>query len=185
MLGVRDGLTDASARGHPEIERKFLVRSFTNETDLVDPLLIYEVYVRTEFPVERIRLEEPDYGAGPRRALRTIKRRAASNDWRTQREVEEETPYEDAMLFFERHQDLPHITKMRFVLGRFILDQFSNVLSGLYILEVELSDPDERITIPDGFDVIEVTEDLRFRNENLAQIQTAEELRALIASIGG
>lgn len=51
----------------------------------------------------------------------------------------------------------------------FELDVYQGELSGLVVLEVELQHRDDKVEMPPGWDVEEVTDDPRYKNRNLAE----------------
>jgi CYTH domain-containing protein len=59
------------------------------------------------------------------------------------------------------------LEKRRYRLGRWLLDIFEGPLTGLRLLEIELSHPDEAVSLPAGVVAVEVTRDPRFKNKHL------------------
>jgi len=182
---------------HPEIERKFLVRSFPKDIlNTKDSCWIRQGFLSFEPVVERIRVvipfphfipkDVPENSLQPSRptkgwrAFHDIKRRNKSGDWRSQTEEKEEIALWAAWLILDKSA-LAWLTKVRYRIPHgsqtLELDIFMKPeLRGLVILEVELSSPEEDVVLPESFDVVEVTEDPRFRNVNLAQLRSLEEL---------
>ena len=75
----------------------------------------------------------------------------------------------------------PHkIEKLRFTSGRFEIDFFLGPLRGLEILEIELKHPDEKVELPRGLELQEVTHDPKYLNVHLAQLTDRRELDGVI-----
>lgn len=169
---------------HPEPERKFLVLSCSEPQAAYD--LIQQAYLHTDLPSARVRLVTPfdDRNAemAPRHAYLTIKTRPTPGDWEGQQEFEVEIPVSVGSAFIVQ-KGLPFVSKKRRKVGDFDFDDFGLALIGLRLLEIELSNPKKKVVIPDGFEVIEVTNNRRFGNAQLALIQSNQELRDLIASV--
>lgn len=185
----------------PEIERKFLVRSFPidilqdNECSWIEQgylrfkrairvrasLLNPYAHVPTSIHLvpdgPTIKPHESEW-----QGTITMKDRAVSGDWRTQMEREDSI---DPEFVWELLRGAPSVRKARYVIGRFELDIYTKPqLRGLVVMEIELQSADEQVDLPDGFDAIEVTEDSRFRSAMLAQIKTSKELKKLLSEYG-
>jgi len=181
----------------PEIERKFLVRSLPEGLlKHKDSRFIKQWYLFFGTTVERIRTviafpyfipraspeisAEPSYGRDGWRAFHDIKTRNSEEDWRSQKEETREIPMHVAIASLDG--DFAWVTKVRYRIPHgkqtIEIDVFTKpALSGLVMLEVELVTAGERIVFPEGFDVVEVTKDPRFRNSNLAKLSSLKELR--------
>ncbi len=180
-----------------EIERKFLVRSLPEGLlERKYSSFIKQGYLSSGTTVERIRTViafphfisrippeisvEPPYGRKGWRAFHDIKTRDSEEDWRSQKEETNEIPLQAAICIFDEIS--AWVTKVRYRIphGKQTLeiDVFTKpALRGLVMLEVELVTAGENIVFPKGFDVVEVTEDPRFRNSNLAKLSSLEELK--------
>ena len=184
-------------KAHPEIERKFLVRSFPRKILSTIPChYIIQGYLALGNPNIRARLQigppfyQPNTSMGALggmpdletrdgwESFLTIKTRSDPNDWRTQKEWETpQLPPEIAQRVLAQCQNTSGawLSKDRYTLGRFALDVFRKpALRGLAILEVELFRPDEDVPLPEGFECAEVTDDIRFANQNLAQLSRSQ-----------
>jgi len=189
---------------HPEPERKFLVRSFSKEYLTLENAM----WRKTAFLspgtaeiVRRIRAEiaYPDFSPASDVALTSDPPRDLEGAWRafydtkerplgTWQSQIESSPIELPMaraweIFSHGH---PWITKVRHAIpyGEYTveLDIFTKpVLRVLVIAEIELVDPDDQVSRPSWIaDWVEVTEDPRFQNVNLANIDSSNELRRLL-----
>lgn len=186
---------------HPEPERKFLVRSFSDES-LTSKGAIWR---KTTFlpsgnkaQVVRIRAEiawphfsiaseielTPDPPRTPREnwhAFHDIKERNSEGDWQSQTEETKKLSPRNAWTIFDQLA-CPWITKVRYRIphGEQVieLDIFTKPeLRGLVIAEVELRSPEEKVSLPSWVhESVEVTEDARFQNVNLANITSLDEL---------
>ena len=144
--------------------------------------------VRLELPFPQFR---PSWPAGeeqiPSRDRRGWKAylgskvRNKSGDWKTQQEEEVGIPPSLGWTLFDNVARAT-LSKVRYRVsdGDFILDVFTKpCLSGLIIVERELAHPLESIAAIGAYSfpgLTEVTEDPRYRNVNLAQIASLEEL---------
>jgi adenylate cyclase len=140
-----------------EIERKFLLRNLdSNELAGFPFQEIRQHYLADSFGV-RIRQ------IGDRYEL-TIKGQGT----RCRREITKElteADYGELLLLCDRG-----LVKQRYRVGPWEIDLFAGSLTGLVLAEIELGDPDEKLP-PFPFSSvqwIEVTEDLRYANTNLA-----------------
>jgi len=188
---------------HPEPERKFLVRSFSKE------ILVPEnaIWRKTAFLspgtaeiVRRIRAEiaYPDFSPASDVALtpdppqdlpeawhafHDTKERP-DGTWQSQTEETIEISVARAWEIFSYGH--PWVTKVRYPIPHgehtLELDIFTKpVLRVFVIAEIELSDPKEQVSRPAWItDWVEVTEDPRFQNVNLANIKSSDELRRLL-----
>lgn len=196
---------------YPEVERRFLVRSFPTEFRMTaEASWVYQGYILLGNPSLRIRLEigKPFYTPPPDISLSvaleledsffaphnkwivwmTGKMRSGKNSWKSQKEWEVEIPPSLGWEIYERiqneHGRRRWLSKIRFRHERFELDVFAKQeLRGLAILEIELVRSDESIRLPRGFDCIEITGDNRFSNQSLSQL-SREEALALTAGYG-
>lgn len=159
-----------------EIERKFIfVGTLPKEYD--ESLMITQFYVSESTDSEvRVRIENDA-------ATLTIKSKEPGS---RRTEFEYDLPISDAIdlqaLFGENA-----IEKTRYVVAfgnlSWEIDVFQGRLSGLILAEVELKEGhDEKIELPSWLGS-EVTEDLRFRNVELAKIQSPDQMRSLVNSV--
>jgi adenylate cyclase len=137
-----------------EVERKFLVLEH-DPSRLRDGQAIEQGYLSFE-PMVRVRVR-----AG--RATLTIK----GLGLKRRAEYEYPVPLDEA-------QDLlalctARVVKTRYVVGNLEIDVFRGRLGGLVIAEVEGMEADQPITPPDWLKWIEVTDDARYQNVNLAR----------------
>lgn len=155
-----------------EIERKFLVRNFTR--DLIPPEA-----VMTSITQDYLTCEEP----GERR----LRKRVLDSETRfyyteklpttlcgTRIEREREISGEEYQtLMQERDPRLQTVKKTRYTFpfsGKLLeLDVLKGKHSGLVLLEVELQHIDDPITLPEGWSVTEVTDNLQYKNRTLAE----------------
>lgn len=140
-----------------EIERKFLV---------VDDC--YKLSGRSVEIEQAYLSDNPDatvrvriYGT---KAFLTVKSR---NEGLTRDEWEYEIPVEDARNMMLRCDCRGHISKTRYVDGRWEIDEFHGRLDGLVVAEIELTDADEAVTLP-SYIGKEVSGDSRYYNSVLA-----------------
>lgn len=153
-----------------ENERRFLV------TALAPDILKRGIHVRQGYlgidPPVRVRIENNQKG------FLTIK----LEDVEGKLELEYEIPFREAeLLLGARKHHL--IEKMRYRVDRFEVDIFLGRLGGLVRAEIELEFSGEEIEIPRGLTVREVTQDKRFENHNLAQLDNLpKEWRCKIVS---
>lgn len=151
-----------------EIERKFLVTSDAFKALASEIHHIRQAYLSIS-PDSTVRLRIRDD-----KGYITIKNR---NQGATRDEWEYEIPVEDAHDMMDRCHCSSAISKDRYIVGRWEVDQFHGSLEGLVVAEIELSGPDETITLP-SFIGREVTNDSRYYNSALAasgQIPSIEE----------
>ncbi|MBI2462637.1 MAG: hypothetical protein HYV65_00095 [Candidatus Spechtbacteria bacterium] len=190
---------EADVAYKPEIERKFLVRSFPIEVLRGrECYWIQQAYPRFKRGIRvREKLRNPyiqppasisSVPDGPTiiseewQGTITMKARANNNDWRTQ--IECESPI-DLEFVREFSKGAPGVRKARYVIGRFELDIYTSPqLRGLVVMEIELKNAAEQVYIPDGFDVVEVTEDQRFRSASLARLKTRKAMLELLRKYG-
>lgn len=160
--------------GHPtgvvynmskEIERKFIVVSdnwFMYEFESVTE--IEQVYLTVD-PCVRIRIND---------LLKQAKMccKTPTDDPRIREEIEFAIDYDNARKVVDAFDGRQSILKERFVINvdgkKWEIDRFADRNCGLVMAEIELDSVDEEITIPDWAG-IEVTNDPRFLNVNLAQ----------------
>lgn len=146
-----------------EIERKFLV---TDRGAL--PLNMPHKDIRQAYlnvsPDATVRLR-----VAGNRAFITVKNRnkgAERDEW------EYEIPKSDAADIMDRCECTGEIAKTRYVDGRWEIDVFHGRHEGLIMAEIEMTNPDEPVTLP-PYIGREVTDDPRYYNSSLA---TAEDL---------
>lgn len=149
-----------------EIERKFLVNPKGLTLLLAyggssTPVKITQGYLSLDSSREvRVRIKS----SAESKAYLTVK--AKTSDPTTRSEFEYEIPVVDA------EQLLSHCTgsliqKTRYKLGRWEVDIFEEANKGLFMAEIELTDPAEEVPLPKWLD-IEVTGDPRYKNAALA-----------------
>lgn len=141
-----------------EIERKFLVNgnAWRNEQS---GIRIMQGYMPVEKGIVRIRV------AGEQ-AFLTIKGRGLM----TRREFEYPIPRHDAYELLEHFCNNAVVVKTRYEIPvdqhLFFVDVFHEDNEGLVIAEVELTDENEAVNLPDWIG-LEVTRDPRYHNSNL------------------
>lgn len=147
-----------------EIERKFLVVDEAWRKAAIGPALrMRQGYVATGAAgmTVRVRLE------GKRGTL-TLKGPGLT----TRAEFEYEIPAEDAEALLAEHCAAPLIEKQRTRVQHaglvWEVDEFAGHLTGLVLAEVELAEADQAIALP-GWVGVEVSDDARFQNANLAR----------------
>ena len=185
---------------HPEQERKFLVRSFSTESLMLkgaiwrktafllsEPSLVCRVRAEVTWPnfspasvVERTL----DPSRNPKEvwsAFRDTKERDAEGTWQSQ--TEETTPISIGRAWDDFDLNIyPWVTKVRYRIPHgeqtIELDIFTKpALWGLVIAEVELRSPEEKVSLPSWIhESVEVTEDARFQNVNLAALASLDKL---------
>lgn len=187
----------------PEIERKFAVSSFPKEVLRQDRACWSEqgyLAIGAEHQTTRVRtvichpyfvvdLANIPTTPAPSREIKGWKAfydrkwRDREDDWKSQIENSESITLTVAWLLMDKRA-VAGLTKVRFRFehgGKTMeLDIFTKpVLRGLVMLEVELTSPDEPITLPSGIVAAEVTDDPRFRNVNLARLESLDSLAPL------
>lgn len=192
----------------PEIERKYLVSSFPKEVLCQDRACWSEqgyLAIGAEHQTTRVRtvichphfvvdLENIATTPAPSREIKGWKAfcdrkwRDREDDWKSQIEDSESITLTVAWLLIDKRA-VAGLTKVRFRFdhgGKTMeLDIFTKpALRGLVMLEVELKSPDEPITLPPGIVAVEVTEDARFRNVNLARLESLDSLTPLVSPRG-
>ena len=162
---------------HYEDERKFRIISWSPEAlnMLIEnnSTLIRQGFLHLD-PTVRIRLMYGEKNG----ALFTVKERI-SNIRLLERE--EEIPFIEGQELYDTAQY--SLEKMRFTSGRFEIDIFLGKLTGLEMLEIELDNPEEEFDLPEGLELEEVTDDLRYLNVNLAQLSSLDELEPARGSL--
>lgn len=141
-----------------EIERKFLLADDSWRPHVTKSVTIIQTYLSTN-PDATVRLRVIDD-----RAFITVKSRnkgAARGEW------EYEIPREDAIDMMDRCATSPIIDKTRHLVGRWEIDEYHGALDSLVTAEIELTSPDERVTLP-PFIGKEVTNDPRYYNSSLS-----------------
>jgi len=161
-----------------EIERKFLVRNFRPEMIPSGAVAssITQDYLVCPLPNERrVRMRVTDGDPAytytekePTGDPTTRIERGDSTGKKAQISQEQYRQY----LANERDPELSTIEKVRHSFpydGKiYELDVYRGRHAGLVVLEVELQDRDEGVLIPEGWEVLEVTEDERYKNRQLA-----------------
>ena len=150
-----------------EIERKFLVSHIPNEALGIE---IQQGYLQSEkHRTVRIRtiVEKSDL----KKAFLTIK--GASNEKGTSRyEFETEIPFNEAT-YLLKLCDMPLIEKTRYIYisdnVKWEIDEFHGTNSGLLLAEVELSNENQKIQLPD-FILEEVTGISKYYNSMLQKL---------------
>lgn len=140
-----------------EIERKYLVTAGWREAVDGPGTVFRQAYLST-VPRATVRVRI----AGDR-AMLTVKGR---NDGITRDEWEYPIPLDDAAQMIDRCASAS-LSKTRFRAGRWEIDEFHAPLEGLVVAEIELSSPDEVISLPSWIGR-EVSEDPRYYNSSLA-----------------
>ncbi len=141
-----------------EIERKFLVKSdsYRKSADSIHQIIQTYLSVSPESTV-RIRILDEQ-------AFITVK---SKNQGATRNEWEYPIPSDDAREMIAACACSPVIEKTRYRAGRWEIDEFHGTLAPLVVAEIELTDADEPIEVPD-FIGREVTGDVRYYNSVLA-----------------
>ena len=143
-----------------EVERKFLISDKTIVESLTDGENIIQGYL-SDNPDATVRIRIKGS-----KAFLTVKSRnvgAVRGEW------EYEIPIEDARSIMAECQMTGLISKTRYRIGRWEIDVFHGSLSGLIIAEIELTSPEERISLP-SYIGREVTNDKRYYNSVLATL---------------
>lgn len=144
-----------------EIERKFLVKEGTDLSKLTDRSLdIVQAYLSTD-PRATVRVRTIG-----RKARLTVKGR---NHGVEREEWEYDIPVADALRMIDNCA-VPGtivIRKTRYICGRWEIDEFHGDLQGLVTAEIELTDPEEPVSIPDWIER-EVSDDPRYYNSVLS-----------------
>lgn len=160
-----------------EIERKFLVKPGVDFPGLATNVhVIRQGYVARGKLITRIRqLDEKGFIT-----LKGASTGISCGEW------EYEIPVEDAIEMLEKFAEAEPIMKTRYRIPydgkEFEVDVFQGRLSGLVVAEVELTNPDELVSLPDWI-VAEVSYDDRFKNSNLIAASDAD-IADLIAMKG-
>ena len=137
-----------------EIERKFLLIKYDRKL-LKKGIDIEQGYMSLN-PEIRIRISG-------QQGFLTIK----SKGLKVRDEFEYRIPVRDAkrLLVLCRYR----LKKTRYKAGRIEIDIYRGKLKGLKIAEIELTDADEPVSLPKGTIYEEITNDRRFRNQQLAK----------------
>lgn len=142
-----------------EIERKFLIHHRMLEGQLAGGSSMLQGYLTYE-PAVRVRIEHPDQGKPL--SLLTIKMKGTLS----RLEFNYEIPLADGVALYNECKK--SISKTRFRLGRWEIDQFHGDHAGLWVAEIELESEDEHVDLP-AWIRREVTEDERYSNANLVR----------------
>ncbi|MBD2446219.1 CYTH domain-containing protein [Nostoc sp. FACHB-152] len=146
-----------------EIERKFLVKS-DSWRQLAQGSVYRQGYISTQKAATvRVRIAD-------NRGYLTIKGRSEKY---TRAEFEYVIPVADAQEMLDTLCDRPLIEKVRYKIDwaglTWEIDEFDGANKGLIIAEVELSDKQQQIELPDWIGE-EVSDDPRYFNSNLAKV---------------
>ena len=141
-----------------EFERKFLIYPDLLINHLVDGTHMVQDYLCYE-PAVRIRVEKS--AKGKHLALLSIKAKGDN----VRLEFNYEVPFEDGMAMFALCGS-KGISKTRFRMGRWIIDEFHADLLGLWVAEFEPDYEGEPLELP-AWVRREVTKDERYTNGNL------------------
>ena len=145
-----------------EHERKFLLRSIPKK-HLTQPEAIRQGYLHAVFQAKtRIRIKGEN-------AFITIK---GTRTGITRTEYEYEIPIQDAQdMLKEFVSDKRQIMKTRYYYTykdqEFVIDVFEGENQGLVVAELEVSDPESPISLPNQWDCVEVTDKEAFYNDQL------------------
>lgn len=155
-----------------EIERKFLVACSADRWAQGDAQAAQKATIRQGYlafsPEVRVRMRK---AKGALEAFLTIK----SEGGLSRQEFEYQIPSGDAERLFKMVAGKA-IVKARLALGRWEVDLYGGHLVGLIVAEVELRDESEAVPPLEGVSLREVTEDPRFKNKNLARINSPADL---------
>lgn len=155
-----------------EIERKFLVTNFRPELIPAGAVAsrITQDYLSCAGPGERrVRRRVTDD-----QATYFYTEKLPTGDSMVRVEKERAISQEEYQQFLanERDPKLSTIEKVRYNFpydGKvYELDVFEGRHAGLVVLEVELQSADDDVAIPEGWEVVEVTDDKRYKNRRLA-----------------
>ncbi len=145
-----------------EIERKFLVNTDAWRSHAIGKLYRQGYLPTQKYTTVRVRV------VGDRGFL-TIK---GKSEGISRSEFEYEIPLEDAKEMLDTLCDRPLIEKIRYVLDvegvRWEIDEFQGENQGLILAEVELSNADQKVILPNWVGQ-EVSDDPRYFNANLAK----------------
>lgn len=156
-----------------EIERKFLVKNFRSEMIPVGAVAsrITQDYLACEGPGERrVRKRVTDD-----LAVYFYTEKLSTGDSMVRVEKERAIDQEQYQQFLANERDLKlsTIEKVRYNFAYdgkiYELDVFDGRHAGLAVLEVELQGRGEEVLIPEGWEVLEVTDDKRYKNRQLAE----------------
>lgn len=143
-----------------EIERKFIVSEKSFVDGLTDGVKICQAYLSTN-PDATVRIRI--FGDIAFLTVKSRNRGAERGEW------EYEIPMADAVEMMDQCSVSDMIEKTRYKVDRWEIDVFEGALSGLVLAEIELSDVNEPVTLP-NFIGKEVTDDPRFYNSHLASV---------------
>jgi CYTH domain-containing protein len=157
-----------------EIERKYLIRSIPNLStiDGVQGSRIEQIYL-TSGPHEQIRIRRRLAQDGSATYYRTVKSETGVAGKRNEREERIKGTEYLSLAKFQEEGTKP-ILKTRYCFPwrsqYFELDVFKNP-AGLILLEIELTEVNDRIELPPFLDVVrEVTEEKDFSNHSLSKV---------------
>lgn len=145
-----------------EIERKFLVRPDTDLDAITERRSeMIQAYLSTD-PRATVRVRITDTHA--RLTVKGRNKGIERNEW------EYDIPVDDARQMIDDCADPSSviISKTRRFSGRWEIDEFHGPLQGLVTAEIEMSDPEENIEIPQWIER-EVSGDVRYYNSILSR----------------
>lgn len=155
-----------------EIERKFLVKNFQSEfiPSNAEVIHITQDYLLCDGP--GVRRARKSVCNGKASYFYTEKVPTGKSGIRIERERQIDLA-EYTRLLDERDASLNTIEKTRYAFsfgGKTLeLDVFEGAHKGLIMLEIELEQRDEKISIPNGWETVEVTDDHSYENYSLAR----------------
>lgn len=164
-----------------EIERKYLVKFPTSWSDLaeifdglVDVKRISQTYLKPEGKEQSGRVRKTvEELTGDTNTIYHFNKKKFVEDGVNKEEEFEISDKEYKNYLKNPHPDKHEVSKTRFVFKFknqiFELDVFKGALKGLAILEIELKDKNQKVTLPPFLSIIkEVTDESKFNNFNLA-----------------
>lgn len=151
-----------------EIERKFLVSDDSWREAATERHTLRQAYISTN-PDATLRIRIID----SEKAFLTIKSR---NCGETRNEWEYEIPLSDAAEMFDKLPVNAGISKTRYIVGPWEIDEFHGALEGLTVAEIELPTADMVVASP-SFIGKEVTDDPRYFNSALGLASAPPEPR--------
>ena len=144
-----------------EIERKFIVKDESYKKRASRVIEIRQAYLSTSpDSVVRIRVSGP-------MAFLTVKSRTHGCE---RGEWEYPIPVSDAIEIMDACSCSAMISKTRYIVGRWEVDEFHGRLSGLTVAEIELQNAEEHFEKP-AFLGREVTGDIRYYNSALTSCE--------------
>ncbi|WP_025896847.1 CYTH domain-containing protein [Sneathiella glossodoripedis] len=149
-----------------EIERKFLVKENSWKSQIIDRFEIEQIYLTTPDHVPTVRLRSQN-----ERAYITLKYPSSDDQVLARAEFEYEIPESDVNAQLSQAKGNP-IQKTRFLVKdefnqRWEVDEFLQPNEGLILAEIELSDIEQEIQLPEWIGK-EVTADKKYSNIEMA-----------------